>query len=114
MDSMLRWRRGMASKIMTKAKPRLYLLGGTRIEAEHVAALFHALTGRVTTPAQVEECRQALDQAYERLAATQSVQEGGCMPASDDRKKVAPANDQREGVEVTPPRRKVDYGQVTA
>ena len=87
----------MASKIMTKAKPRLYLLGGTRIEAEHVAALFHALTGRVTTPAQVEECRQALDQAYERLAATQSVQEGGCMPASDDRKKVAPANDQREG-----------------
>ena len=45
--------------------------GGKRIVAEDVARMFKALTGKDSTPEQLDKSQKKLDEAYARLAASQ-------------------------------------------
>lgn len=50
----------MNSEEIPDQKPRLFLLPGNKITAENIAALYKQLTGKDTTPAELEECRASL------------------------------------------------------
>jgi hypothetical protein len=52
-------------------KPRLYMLSGRDITAENVAKMFKMLTGRDTSPEELEETRNKLEEAYAKLNESQ-------------------------------------------
>jgi len=48
-------------------KPRLYLLSGREVTAENVAKMYRQVTGRDVSPAELEETRTKLEEAYAKL-----------------------------------------------